>query len=1638
MRNGFQRLHLLAAASAVVLAFLVGVAARAEADATAPTLVTLTVTPTNIDTSTAAATVDVTARVTDAGAGVARVFARFRHDAGERQGATLSRTSGTAADGIYAATLTFPELAAAGTWPLLVVVEDAVGNRRDLHADDLAALSLPATLTNTATTDDHTPPVLIELSMAPPGIDTSAAAATIDVTARAADAGVGVASVAVELRHASGARHSAGLPRTSGTTADGIYAGTLTIPQLAPAGTWTVVVALDDTLGNERELHADDLVVLGLPATVTNTAASDDHAAPTLVELAVTPASIDTRFGTVNVAVTARVSDGGAGVDSVYAELRHAGGQRIGTFLTRTSGSAADGNYVGAVSLPEDSASGTRTLVLTLQDAVGNRRDLHADDLTALGFSATGTTVAAPVPQLAYVTNIGSASVLVIELDGNTVVATVPGLSGAVGVAAAADGTRVYVAQETSSTSAIDTATQTVSASIATGVQTAGVALNRAGTRAYVTNRQSNTVEVIDTASNTILATTTVGGTPFGVVVSSNGSRVYVANETTNSVSVIDTATNAVVATVGGVDGAKGIAINPAGTRVYVAAAELGALAVVDTVDNTLLTTVAVGALPYGVAMAPDGARVYVANELSQTVVAVDTATNTVAATIAVGALPRGVMVDASGTRVLVANGNAASVSVIDATTDTVVATIPVGGSPVGLGNGIAHPAHCGDGALDHGEACDDGIVADGDGCSRTCGGQPLPTATATPTALPTLTPSATAMTPTPTVSATPTLTATATSLTATPTPSRTTTPTPSATETETPTPTPTHTPPHGITGRVVSAMTFSGADLYVGGQFDAAGNTPASSVARWDSTRWYALGTGVDGPVFAMATIGTDVYVAGDFQYAGDLPVARVAKWNGSTWSPLGTGLGDTVRALFILNNELHATGDFQVDQSHVAKWNGSAWVGLVRVDSPTYALTALGGEPYVISDFESDSNRLARWDGSMWNLMGGSFREPATALTVYGGQIIAGGGFQNSVGGMPDYLTRWDGTTWLPVGGGVDSDILAFAVDGTNLYAAGELSTAGGVPANFVARFDGSTWSALGDGVDNRVEALALAGGTLYVGGWFGLAGGQPASRVARFDGTAWHALDDPPTDDGLFCTVGEVCAAGSCSGGTARDCSAAGDACTAGACDELLDRCVATPVADGTPCSDGNACTGGDQCASGLCVGAPAACGDGAVDGACSEHCDDADQDAGDGCSATCRVEDGFRCVGAPSVCTPSCGNAAVESGEACDDGDLGAGDGCTATCAVEPGWTCPAGSPSVCVATCGDGLKVAAEQCDDGNPTDDDGCESDCTLTPKSLTVTAQAGGTVESDVEHDGASALDPIETGITTPNGGAITITRQPASGQSPAGFVFLGQEVVISAPPATATAPLRFAFVLDPSLGSGVTTGNVPVFRNGSAVATCTGPAGQAVPDPCIASRTLLPNGEDLEIVVFTSAASTWTFTADVCGPTPATGCRRPVASGKATLKITQSGTDTKDALQWTWQKGAPTTMGDLGDPTTSSPYVVCLYDASGLRVRLAVPPGGQCSGKACWTPKAGSYAYKDKLGSADGVLQLQTKADARAGKPKIQLKGRGAALDLPMPLDLASPVTVQLVAPDTCFEAVFSSPFGQTGPDRFNDKSD
>ena len=274
----------------------------------------------------------------------------------------------------------------------------------------------------------------------------------------------------------------------------------------------------------------------------------------------------------------------------------------------------------------------------------------------------------------AYITNLVSANVSVIDTATNTVIATIPVGIGQNGVAVTPDGSKVYVANvNVPFVSVIDTATNTVIATIPVGIGPRGVAVTPDGSKVYVTNVQlpnPSVVSVIATATNTVIATIPLGGESNGVAVTPDGRKVYVANSGSNNVFVIDTATNAVIGSPIPVGLFPfGVAVTPDGDRhagkdekeaqhgeaerdrhrrageheggkVYVANRDNDNVSVIDTATNTVIATIPVGSFPLGVAVTPDGRKVYVANSGSNNVFVIDTASNLVLAVVSVGIQP--------------------------------------------------------------------------------------------------------------------------------------------------------------------------------------------------------------------------------------------------------------------------------------------------------------------------------------------------------------------------------------------------------------------------------------------------------------------------------------------------------------------------------------------------------------------------------------------------------------------------------------------------------------------------------------------------------------------------------------------------------------------------------------------------------------------------------------------------------------------------------------------------------------------------------------------------------------------------------------------------------------------------------------
>ncbi|MFP5072565.1 hypothetical protein ACLFMI_23215 [Pseudonocardia nantongensis] len=249
-----------------------------------------------------------------------------------------------------------------------------------------------------------------------------------------------------------------------------------------------------------------------------------------------------------------------------------------------------------------------------------------------------------------------------------------------VAVASSPDPGTVLVSDATGSVGIVDLAGRTVVARVPVGDRPRGIAVERSGRYAYVTNSGSDTVSVIDIPGRTLAATITVGETPVAVTVRADGARAYVANEQSASITVIDTAARSVVGTipVGFLPWKtlEGIAVSRDGTRAVVTLdSGIGAdtVQIVDLGREEVTGAVTVGRSPGGVAISPDGRRAWVADSDDGSVSVVDLVAGARTRAIAVGGTPTSVLLG-RGERAYVPAAADGAVAALDTTAGTRVA----------------------------------------------------------------------------------------------------------------------------------------------------------------------------------------------------------------------------------------------------------------------------------------------------------------------------------------------------------------------------------------------------------------------------------------------------------------------------------------------------------------------------------------------------------------------------------------------------------------------------------------------------------------------------------------------------------------------------------------------------------------------------------------------------------------------------------------------------------------------------------------------------------------------------------------------------------------------------------------------------
>ena len=187
-----------------------------------------------------------------------------------------------------------------------------------------------------------------------------------------------------------------------------------------------------------------------------------------------------------------------------------------------------------------------------------------------------------------------------------------------------------------------------------------------------------------------------------------------------------------------------------------------------------------------------------------------------------------------------------------------------------------------------------------------------------------------------------------------------------------------------GTNNEIRSMAVDETGNLYVGGNFGAAGGNSASRIARWDGSRWSNLGEGTSGFVQSIVVTDRYLYAGGNFTIAGNQTVNRIARWDrsASSWSPLRNGLSNSVNAMVADDDFLYVGGQFRnalntgsqdnIVVNNVVRWSDAGWEALgentdVGVDNYVNTLSLNGATLRAGGRYEAAGNQsirnLATW---------------------------------------------------------------------------------------------------------------------------------------------------------------------------------------------------------------------------------------------------------------------------------------------------------------------------------------------------------------------------------------------------------------------------------------------------------------------------------------------------------------------------------------------------------------------------------------------------------------------------------------------------------------------------------------------------
>ncbi len=201
--------------------------------------------------------------------------------------------------------------------------------------------------------------------------------------------------------------------------------------------------------------------------------------------------------------------------------------------------------------------------------------------------------------------------------------------------------------------------------------------------RVIQTNSAGDDVTIIDPGTNKVVGVVKDIEVPHGAVISPDGSRIYVTQEPTRTLDVVDAKSLKVTKRIPLSGRPNNVAVTNDGKQVYVGIAEApGAVDVIDTATMTNVKSIPVQGAVHNVYVTPDGKYAVSGSVVNSMITVIDTATNQVAWTkkMSAGIRPMVFLKNADGSTkaIIVQLSNFHGFAVVDFASREEVKRVPI------------------------------------------------------------------------------------------------------------------------------------------------------------------------------------------------------------------------------------------------------------------------------------------------------------------------------------------------------------------------------------------------------------------------------------------------------------------------------------------------------------------------------------------------------------------------------------------------------------------------------------------------------------------------------------------------------------------------------------------------------------------------------------------------------------------------------------------------------------------------------------------------------------------------------------------------------------------------------------------------